>query len=136
MRARCPRSLRSTIRDRRSAIPSPPRSFATFAVNLSERIGAARPRRPTGDGLGQDVPATVKKRARCPRSRIESRFISDLGLSTFGPSTLHFQHFSFSAFQRFSVSAFTPRGGTNVGTGRKFPKKSFGPRLSCICVCR
>ena len=107
-----------------------------LAVNLSERVGAARPRRPTGDGLGQDVPATVKKRARCPRSRIESRFISDLGLSTFGPSTLHFQHFSFSAFQRFSVSAFTPRGGTNVGTGRKFPKKSFGPRLSCICVCR
>ena len=74
------------------------------------------------DGLGQDVPATVKKRARCPRSRIESRFMSDLGLSTFGPSALHFQNFSVSAFPLLPP-AFTPWGGTNVGTGRKFPKK-------------
>jgi hypothetical protein len=46
------------------------------------------------DGLGQDVPATVKKRARCPRTLFESRFISDLGLST-----LHFQNFSVLEFQ-------------------------------------
>ena len=31
-----------------------------------------------------------------PRIRFESGFISDLGLSTFGPSTLHFLHFSIS----------------------------------------
>ena len=70
-----------------------------MAVNLSERVGAARPRRPTGDGLGQDVPATVKNQARCPRSRVESGFISDLGLSTFGPSALHFQNLSVLVFQ-------------------------------------
>ena len=34
---------------------------------------------------------------------------------------------SFSAFQHFSISVFTPRGGTNVGTGRKFPKKVLVP---------
>jgi hypothetical protein len=82
-------------------------------------------------------------RARCPRSRVESGFISVLGLSSFGPSTLHFQNFRISEFQNFrisefqnfrisefqnfSVSAFTPRGGTNVGTGRKFPKKVSVP---------
>ena len=38
-------------------------------------------------------------RARCPCTRFESGFISDLGLSTFGSSALHFQNFSFSAFQ-------------------------------------
>jgi hypothetical protein len=66
-------------------------------------------------------------RARCPRTLFESGFISDLGLSTFGPSTLHFQNFRISEFQNFSVSASTPRGGTNVGTGRKFPKKVSVP---------
>jgi hypothetical protein len=66
-------------------------------------------------------------RARCPRTLFESGFISNLGLSTFGPSTLHFQNFRISEFQNFSVSAFTPRGGTNVGTGRKFPKKVSVP---------
>ena len=38
-------------------------------------------------------------RARGPRSRDESGFFFDLGLSTFGPSTLHFQHFSVLEFQ-------------------------------------
>jgi hypothetical protein len=92
------------IRDRRSAIHDPISSaflcdLCGLAVNLSVRVGDARPRRPTGDGLGQDVPATVKMRARCPRSRVESGFISDLGLSTFGPSALHFQNLSVLVFQ-------------------------------------
>jgi hypothetical protein len=89
-----------------------------LAVNLSERIGAARPRRPTGDGLGQDVPATVKMRARCPRTLVESGFISDLVLSTFGPSTLHFQNLSVLVFQ------LLPDGvGQMLVQAEKFRKK-------------
>ena len=34
-----------------------------------------------------------------PRIRFESGFFSDLGLPTFGPSTLHFQNFSVLEFQ-------------------------------------
>ena len=34
-----------------------------------------------------------------PRTLFESGFIFDLGLSTFGPSTLHFQNFSVLVFQ-------------------------------------
>jgi hypothetical protein len=68
-------------------------------------------------------------RARCPRTFFESGFISNLGLSTLD---LRLFIFSVSEFQNFSVSAFqlsasTPRGGTNVGTGRKFPKKVSVP---------
>jgi hypothetical protein len=73
------------------------------------------------DGLGQDVPATVKMRARCPRTLFESGFISNLGLSTLD---LRLFIFRISAFQ---LSAFTPRGGTNTGTGRKIPKKVSVP---------
>ena len=45
------------------------------------------------------------------------------------PWTFDFWTFgsSFSEFQRFRISAFTSRGGTNVGTGRKFPKKVSVP---------
>jgi hypothetical protein len=84
------------------------------------------------DGLGQDVPATVKMRARCPRTLFESGFISDLGLSTFGPSTLHFQNFRISEFQRFS---FYPQGWDKCWYRQKISEKSFGPCLSRICVC-
>jgi hypothetical protein len=45
------------------------------------------------------------------------------------PMSLHFQRFSVSEFQ-FLPLAFTPRGGTNVGTGRKFPKKVLVPAYS------
>jgi hypothetical protein len=90
-----------------------------LAVNLSEIIGAASPRRPTGDGLGQDVPATVKKRARCPRSRIESRFISDFW--TFDSSFSAFQHFSVSAF----ILRFYPTGWDKYWYRQKISEKKF-----------
>jgi hypothetical protein len=45
-----------------------------------------------------------------PRTLFESGFISDLGLSTFGPSTLHFQNFSVSAFR------FYPQGWDKVSS--------------------
>jgi hypothetical protein len=73
------------------------------------------------DGLGQDVPATVKMRARCPRTLFESRFISDLGLSTFGPSALHFQNFSVSAFR------FYPMGWDKYWYRQKISEKIFQP---------
>ena len=94
--AHAPFDSRSTIC---STISASLGDLGGLAVNLSVRVGDARPRRPTGDGLGQDVPATMKKRARCPRSLFESGFISDLGLSTFGPSALHFQNLSVLVFQ-------------------------------------
>ena len=75
------------------------------------------------DGLGQGVPATVKMRARCPRSLFESGFISDLGLSTFGPSTLHFQNFRISAFQRFSFPLLPPGVGQMLVQAENFRKK-------------
>ena len=56
-----------------------------------ERVGAARPHRPTR--------VDEVSLAGRPRTRIESGFISDLGLPTFGPSTLHFQNFSVLEFQ-------------------------------------
>jgi hypothetical protein len=127
--AHAPFDSRSTIC---STISASLGDLGCLAVNLSERVGAARPRRPTGDGLGQDVPATVKMRARCPRSRVESGFISVLGLSTFGPSTLHFQNFRISEFQRFS---FYPQGWDKCWYRQKISEKSFGPGLSRICVC-
>jgi hypothetical protein len=45
-----------------------------------------------------------------PRTLFESGFIFDLGLSTFGPSTLHFQNFSVSAFR------FYPQGWDKVSS--------------------
>ena len=122
-RRRCGQDAHAPF-DSRSTICNPISSaflcdLGGLAVNLSERIGAARPRRPTGDGLGQDVPATVKMRARCPRTLFESGFISNLGLSTFGPSTLHFQNFSVSAFR------FYPQGWDKCWYRQKISKKKF-----------
>jgi hypothetical protein len=53
-----------------------------------------------------------------PRSRVESGFISDLGLSTFGPSALHFQNLSVLVFQ------LLPDGvGQMLVQAEKFRKK-------------
>ena len=61
MRARCPRSLRSTICNPIfSAFLS---DLCCFAVNLSEGVGAARPHRPTSYGKdtgGPPVPPSLK----------------------------------------------------------------------------
>ena len=65
--------------------------------------------------------------ARCPRSRIKSGFISDLGLLTFGPSTLHFQHFSVLEFQ-----LLPRRVGQILVQVESFPKKVSVPTYSAF----